>query len=442
MSTNSKSIRIPLLIALLLTRVGALVTVGNAAEVKAPSAITMSQLAGPWEIALAGNTGCGASSMLFAGNLNATGVATGTLVFSSVQCGSSSGVQTFTITSLNSHGSGTANLSCGTNCGWNFNIQVAANEQTFSLVDLNRTNGLAGTAVAETGSGITLDQMAGPWQIALIGNTGCGVSSMVFTGTMNASGTATGTLSGSSTQCLPRGSTQTFTITGLNENGFGTASLSCGAGCGWNFQILVSADRQIFNLVDFADGDTNVLAGTAISQVGSTITVDQLAGPWQIALVGNTGCGRSSMQFAGTMNFTGTATGTLTGDSIQCGLSSSTQTFTITSLNAHGSGTANLSCGTNCGWNFNIQVAPNAEMFSMVDVTNAGNQLAGTAVAVPGFEIVPDLLGETLQQATADVQALGLHLRAFGSGEVVSQNPGPGTGVPPGSIVTVHLLNQ
>ena len=441
MSTQSKSIRIALLIVLLLTSVGALVTVSNAAEV-----ITISQLAGPWEIALTGNTGCGASSMLFAGNLDASGVATGSLVFSSVQCGSSSGAQTFTITSLNAHGSGTANLSCGTNCGWDFNIQVAANEQTFSLVDLNRTNGLAGTAVTETGSGMTLDQMAGPWQIALLGNTGCGVSSMVFTGTMNANGTATGTLTGSSTQCLPSSSTQTFTITGLNENGFGTASLSCGAGCGWNFQIQVSADRQVFNLVDFVDGDSNVLAGTAISQVGSTITVDQLAGPWDIALVGNTGCGRSSMQFAGTMNFTGTATGTLTGDSVQCGFSSGTQTLTIESLNADGSGTATLSCGSGCGWTFDIQVAPHAGMFSLVDVVNAGNQLAGTAVAEPGFVTVtvtvPDLLGESLQQATADVKALGLHLRAFGSGYVASQRPAPGAGVPPGSTVTVFLLNQ
>jgi PASTA domain len=443
MSTHSKSIPIALLIALFVTSMGALLTVGNATEANAQPAITVGQLAGPWNIVLAGNTGCGASSMHFSGNLNASGIATGDLTGSSAQCGESSSAQTFTITSLNSHGSGTANLSCGSVCGWNFNIQVAPNEQTFSLVDVvNTGNVLAGTAVAETGSGITIDQMAGPWQIALIGNTGCGTSSMVFTATMNASGIATGTLSGSGTQCFPSSSTQTFAITGLNSNGFGTARLSCGSGCGWNFLIQVSADKQMFNLVDFVDGNANVLAGIGVSQVGSGITVDQLAGPWQIALVGNTGCGQSAMQFGGTMNFTGTATGTLSGSSTGCASSSSTQTLTIDSLNPDGSGTATLSCGSNCGWTFDIQLAPSTRTFNLVDVVNVGNELAGTAVAESGFVIVPDLLGETLQEATADVQALGLHLRAFGSGDVVSQKPGPGTGVPLGSTVTVHLLNQ
>jgi hypothetical protein len=48
----------------------------------------------------------------------------------------------------------------------------------------------------------------------------------------------------------------------------------------------------------------------------------------------------------------------------------------------NGSGTANLSCGTGCGWDFNIQMAPDRSTFSLVDVSaaNPGNDLAGVAV--------------------------------------------------------------
>jgi len=40
---------------------------------------------------------------------------------------------------------------------------------------------------------MTVAQLAGPWQIAAVGNTGCGIMSQLFTGTMNSSGTAVGT---------------------------------------------------------------------------------------------------------------------------------------------------------------------------------------------------------------------------------------------------------
>ena len=113
---------------------------------------------------------------------------------------------------------------------------------------------------------ITVAQLAGPWQIAVVGNTGCGVSSLLFTGTLNASGTATGTLTGSSAGCGPGSSTQTFTITSLSSNGSGTAGLTCGSGCGWTFSIQVSPNKQVFNLVDVTDPAGNILAGTAVKQ--------------------------------------------------------------------------------------------------------------------------------------------------------------------------------
>jgi len=57
-------------------------------------------------------------------------------------------------------------------------------------------------------------------------------------------------------------------------------------------------------------------------------------------------------------------------------------TFTIQSLNANGSGTANLTCGSGRGWNLNIQAAPERSSFNVVDVSSAnpGNFIEGTAV--------------------------------------------------------------
>jgi hypothetical protein len=83
------------------------------------------------------------------------------------------------------------------------------------------------------------------------------------------------------------------------------------------------------------------------------------------------------------------ASGTLVGNS-GCGPSSGTQTFTIVSLNSNGSGIAGLSCGSDCGWTFNIQVSPNKQVFNMVDVTDPGNYPAGSAVqAVVRIVCVP-----------------------------------------------------
>lgn len=87
---------------------------------------------------------------------------------------------------------------------------------------------------------------------------------LAFTGTMNSSGVATGTLTGSS-GCGPSSNTQTFTITGLAANGSGTAGLTCGPGCGWTFNIQVSPNKQVINLVDVTDPN-NWLAGTAVKQ--------------------------------------------------------------------------------------------------------------------------------------------------------------------------------
>ena len=55
---------------------------------------------------------------------------------------------------------------------------------------------------------------------------------------------------------------------------------------------------------------------------------------------------------------------------------------TRVNLNPDGSGTANLSCGNACGWEFTIQVDRQRSMFNLVDVDtqNPDNFVAGTAV--------------------------------------------------------------
>jgi hypothetical protein len=116
----------------------------------ATGTIGKADLSGPWVVSLTGNTGCGLVAMQATFTLNTNGTGTATLTTHG-QCGDSTlPGQTFTVNSLNSNGSGTANLSCGVGCGWNFNIQVAADRSTFSLVDVssaNPGNFLAGIAV-------------------------------------------------------------------------------------------------------------------------------------------------------------------------------------------------------------------------------------------------------------------------------------------------------
>jgi hypothetical protein len=119
-----------------------------------------------------------------------------------------------------------------------------------------------------------------------------------------------------------------------------------------------------------------------------TITKADLSGNWQMTLIGNTGCGLSSYVVTFTLNSSGTATNAAetghftTGSPCTDGSVTSGQTFTISSLSSSGSGVANLSCGASCGWNFDIQVAPDRSVFNVVDVStaNPNNLLEGTAI--------------------------------------------------------------
>ncbi len=117
-----------------------------------------------------------------------------------------------------------------------------------------------------------------------------------------------------------------------------------------------------------------------VSSATGNVSKGDLAGTWQITLGGVTGCGQSTELANITLNSNGSGTGTLQTHG-SCGDSSLTaQTFTISSLKTNGSGTAGLSCGTGCGWAFTIQVSPDRSTFNLVDITDPGNFLEGTAV--------------------------------------------------------------
>lgn len=110
--------------------------------------------------------------------------------------------------------------------------------------------------------------------------------------------------------------------------------------------------------------------------------LSKLQGPWTITLIGFTGCGQSAMLVDVTLDASGKGSATTTyhtqcGDSQQGGLP-----FVVQTLHSDGRGTANLSCGTGCGWEFQIQVNHDATIFNLVDVdpNNPGNFVQGVAI--------------------------------------------------------------
>ena len=200
---------------------------------------------------------------------------------------------------------------------------------------------------------IVKSDLVGNWQIALRGNTGCGFASMLAKITMNTSGSGVGTLQ-THGQCGDTSlSNQTFTITSLNTNGAGKAGLSCGAACGWTFDIQVAPDRSKFNLVDVTPANPNnyVEGEGVLKSTAGDIVVADLKGDWLVTLYSFTGCGDTSTQVKFTLNASGHATNaTETTHSAGCGDSITTgNTFKFTSLSSDGGGIAGLSCGAGCG---------------------------------------------------------------------------------------------
>jgi hypothetical protein len=125
-------------------------------------------------------------------------------------------------------------------------------------------------AAAQSSPRVTFASVQGPWALALVGNTGCGITSMYVSFNLNASGVDNNaTLQFHSTGCADSTTTQTFVIQTLNPDGSGTANLSCGPGCGWDLNIQVMLPHpgvsQAFTAADVApENPDNVLAGTAV----------------------------------------------------------------------------------------------------------------------------------------------------------------------------------
>lgn len=123
-----------------------------------------------------------------------------------------------------------------------------------------------------------------------------------------------------------------------------------------------------------------VFSFVTLSFATGNVNKGDLAGNWQITLGGLTGCGQSTELANMNLNAAGAGTGSLQTHGT-CGDSSLTgQTFTIITMNPNGSGTAGLSCGTGCGWLFSIQVSADRSTLNLVDISDPGNFLVGTAV--------------------------------------------------------------
>lgn len=140
--------------------------------------------------------------------------------------------------------------------------------------------------------------------------------------------------------------------------------------------------RMLLPLVMLLFAASLFLVKPSFASIG-TITKSDLSGAWQITLTGNTGCGLVSMLVNVTLDATGTGSNAVIKTHGQCGDSTASgNTFQILTLAANGSGTANLSCGAGCGWNFNIRVSPDRSIFNLVDVdpANPNNYLGGVAI--------------------------------------------------------------
>ncbi len=152
-SIKSWSTVLALLLVMMISAIPVSAAAGHAGSATSLEAITRHSLAGKWAATIVGNTGCGASSIYVTFELNSAGSGSGTAtVVMHGQCGDTTTGLDFDITSLDANGSGTASLSCDTNCGWATTIQVARNSQTFSLVDVcpaNANNYIAGTAIKQ-----------------------------------------------------------------------------------------------------------------------------------------------------------------------------------------------------------------------------------------------------------------------------------------------------
>jgi len=119
----------------------------------------------------------------------------------------------------------------------------------------------------------------------------------------------------------------------------------------------------------------------------SPLTIYSLGGQWRLSFAGTTGCGYGTQVSDISMNTSGygsVPTGQAKFHTQGCGDGYSTgpTQFIVQTLNPDGTGTGNLSCGPGCGWELELQLSRNGDVFSFtgVDFGNPGNFVSGTVI--------------------------------------------------------------
>jgi hypothetical protein len=221
-------------------------------------------------------------------------------------------------------------------------------------------------------------------------------------------------------------------ITSLNANGSGTAQLNFGTK--FNFNIQVAPNGQVFNMVDITDSG-NYEEGSAIGQAATPIPVSRLAGSWQATLIIDGGCGLGTKLVNFDLDSSGVGTATANYHTPGCGNNEETGTMEITSLNDtfNGSGTAQLIFGSTV-FNFKIQVAPNGQVFNMVDITDSGNYEKGLAIRQAGSTAISQLAGSWQATLVIDggcglgTKLVNFKLNSSGVGTATAKYHTPGCG--------------
>jgi len=340
------------------------------------AAVTRSSLAGSWQATLVIDGGCGLGTKLVDFTLDSNGQGTASAGYHTPGCGDNEETGTISILSLNSEGTGTAQLIFGGSTVFNFNIQTSTNSQVLNMVDISDSgNYEKGMAIRQAAP--TLSQLAGIWQATLVIDGGCGLGTKLVDFRLNSNGEGPAYASYHTPGCGNNAQAGTMRITSLNAGGDGTAELNFGGSAVFKFNIQVSANGQIFNMVDVTDSG-NYDEGSAVREASSTLA--RLAGPWQATLVIDGGCGLGTKLVDFTLNSNGEGPASASYHTPGCGNNEQTGTMTITSLTGSGSGTAELNFGGSAVFTFSIQVSANGQVFNMVDVTDSGNYDEGSAV--------------------------------------------------------------
>lgn len=369
----------------------ALFVLGVADRSEATGNIVKSDLKGTWRISLRGLTDCGFAAALATITMGTNGSGTGPLQIHG-DCGDSTlPGETFTVDTLSKTGEGTASLTCGAGCEWNFEIQVAPDRTKFNLTVVNPLETrhiLEGMAILSSpADNIVTADMKGDWHVALSGRiASCRGISGVGTFSLNAAGSGGVTFTRDTADCGVATSTRTFTILGLNADGSGTASLTCSfSGCPFNFEIQVSPDRSIVNLVTASANPGNFIAGVAIRRsTAGHIVKTNLAGSWQAAAhIVDLSDDVEDVLLTFKLNVKAQSSSvTLVSHGTDGDFTLTDNVLTVLTLNPDGSGTArmNPSCPGCDPVDLRIQVSPDRSIISLVDVT-PDNEFA-TVIAI------------------------------------------------------------